>query len=472
MRTSARAIAALAALLSLSVPARGADPPAIAVDPARADPPFQGWGVSLAWWANVAGGYAEPARSRLMDELFDPKLGLGLNAVRYNIGGGENPDRHTLQFRAALPGYEPSPGRWDWSADANQRWVLAAAVRRGADRLQAFSNSPPWWMTRSGTVAGGVDGGENLRADSFESFADYLVAVARKFHDEWHITFDTLEPFNEPSSPWWRAGGWQEGCRFDRPAQDRLVRLVGERLRASGLTTKVAAADENSIDEALATFNGFSFEARSFTSTVATHGYNGSHRAALRKAAGADGKPIWMSEYGDDDPSGLTLASQIVADLRGLHPAGWIAWQAADPANGWGLFRSRLDTEADPRWTRNPKFDVLRNFANHVRPGDRLIEIADPHAIAAVDRRLDTLVIVAVNAGTGPADRTYDLVRFSMLGKQARTWRTSATERHATVSPIAVLNGWLSVTLAARSVTTFELSNTAFRGPQPAVNPD
>ena len=187
------------------------------VDPAVADPPFAGWGVSLCWWAKVAGGYPEPARTRIMDQVFDAKLGLGLNVVRYNIGGGENPAEHSLRFRTAVPGYEPSPGRWDWSADADQRWVLAAAIRRGADHVQAFSNSPPWWMTRTGSVTGGADGAENLKPDAFEPFADYLATVVAHFRQTWGVTFETIDPLNEPSSAWWHHGNWQEGCRFRPP---------------------------------------------------------------------------------------------------------------------------------------------------------------------------------------------------------------------------------------------------------------
>ena len=92
---------------------------------------------------------------RLMDLLFaaPDRGGLGLTVVRYNVGGGDDPAAaRKLPFRAAVPGYEPAPGRWDWSADANQRWVLAAAMRRGADHVQAFSNGPPYWMTLSGTT--------------------------------------------------------------------------------------------------------------------------------------------------------------------------------------------------------------------------------------------------------------------------------------------------------------------------------
>ena len=55
---------------------------------------------------------------------------LKLNIVRYNIGGGENPNiPDELGFQARIPGFEPSNGVWDWSADANQRWILQAGRR-------------------------------------------------------------------------------------------------------------------------------------------------------------------------------------------------------------------------------------------------------------------------------------------------------------------------------------------------------
>lgn len=39
-------------------------------------------------------------------------------------------------------------GEVDWEVDAGQRWVLLAARERGACIFEAFSNSPPYWMTR------------------------------------------------------------------------------------------------------------------------------------------------------------------------------------------------------------------------------------------------------------------------------------------------------------------------------------
>ena len=103
------------------------------IDPAISRGVWEGWGCSLAWWANLAGGFAN--RATYADLAFTQ---LKLNIVRYNIGGGENPNiANTLQFRARVPGFQPSPGVWNWAADANQRWMLKAAVARGANRVVA-----------------------------------------------------------------------------------------------------------------------------------------------------------------------------------------------------------------------------------------------------------------------------------------------------------------------------------------------
>lgn len=60
----------------------------IVIDPSRPLQRFEGFGTSLCWWANTVGQWANTTRfEQLMDLIFHPTLGLGLNQVRYNIGG-------------------------------------------------------------------------------------------------------------------------------------------------------------------------------------------------------------------------------------------------------------------------------------------------------------------------------------------------------------------------------------------------
>jgi hypothetical protein len=116
---------------------------------------WEGWGTSLAWFANVIGHH--PALTQhICQLLFDPSLGLGLNIVRYNIGGG-NVQEHVEQFRVGgcVPCHRSAPGApVDPAADAAQTAVLLAARSLGADTFEAFANSPPFYLTVSGNSRG------------------------------------------------------------------------------------------------------------------------------------------------------------------------------------------------------------------------------------------------------------------------------------------------------------------------------
>lgn len=93
----------------------------------------------------------------MLDLLFDPSKGLGLTIVRYNIGGGADLSFDTnLRPFGDIPGIKPRGpnAAYDWSADKQQRDVLFGARDRGANVFEAFSNSPPSWMSISGSVTG------------------------------------------------------------------------------------------------------------------------------------------------------------------------------------------------------------------------------------------------------------------------------------------------------------------------------
>ena len=86
---------------------------------------------------------------------------LGWNIVRYNIGGGENPARsNTMELRARVPGFQPEPGKWDWSADANQRWMLRAAVAAGTAVGAASRYGVSRFKRRRRGEAAGIGAGE------------------------------------------------------------------------------------------------------------------------------------------------------------------------------------------------------------------------------------------------------------------------------------------------------------------------
>ena len=87
------------------------------VQPQQAQQQFEGWGTSLCWWANVVGGFPDPLRDQLMDLVFSPKTGLGLEICRYNIGGSgwSNLDTKNFRYGADLPRHALHSQRWSYS---------------------------------------------------------------------------------------------------------------------------------------------------------------------------------------------------------------------------------------------------------------------------------------------------------------------------------------------------------------------
>src|SRR6266511_2792714 len=88
-------------------------PGAIVVSAPSSDPgAFQGWGTSLAWWANVVGGWS--SMGDIDEELFGlpdrrhPHR-LGLNVVRYDIGA--SPVVWCRDSTGADCAAAPEPGR-------------------------------------------------------------------------------------------------------------------------------------------------------------------------------------------------------------------------------------------------------------------------------------------------------------------------------------------------------------------------
>lgn len=409
---------------------------------------WDGWGTSLAWWAYVVGSEPDDVREDVMQRLFGY---LKLNIVRYNIGGGENPEHHHMQYRAQMPGFLGPDRKWDWTADAGQRWVLQRAKEMGADRFESFSNSPPYWMTISGCASGNRDGTDNLRPDMVDAFADYLVQVNEHFRSAWGIHFETLEPLNEPSGNWWKFGGRQEGCPVKLgPNQSRVLEALGRALAKAHSRTRIAASDESDIDTAVRAFDALSPKAKSLVWRVNTHHYGGSKQRELHDHVTAVSKRLWMSEEGDKDPTGLTMAERIVRDIREMKPSAWIYWQAIDQSgSNWGFVDMDLNGRK-PGGVVHKKLFAYANFSRFIPEGSTLISIDDASSIAATTKA--GTVIVTVNNGPERHVR-YDLVKIRRA-KSVRAFRTSPTEDLVELPLQPIARGTLETSLPANSITT------------------
>ena len=383
------------------------------VDPAaRESRPFEGFGTSLAWWANALGRLPIAESELVIRRFFSlSDGGLGLNVARFNAGGGEQPGLPmTMDSRAVMEGYRSAPDRpLDESADPGQRAVLRDAARIAAEEgrelvVEVFGNSPPWWATVSGSVTGASRAfgwpAPNLDPVFSRDYLRYLLDVADFIERDAHVSVASISPFNEPTSRWWRFGGRQEGCHFTAEGIDALLReTLAEsapdvRRHSESDPRLVAASEEWSLDQTLETWDALGATARRAIGRLNVHTYDGANRTAVRALATRAGIPLWVSEFGVGDESGGSLARALVRDVRELAPTAWVLWQAISP-DSWGL----LVSDAEGRPVRaTPALEVFARFTRALRPGMHLTGCDDPNAVAAAGEGSAAVVLVATTS--------------------------------------------------------------------------
>jgi galactan endo-1,6-beta-galactosidase len=402
--------------------------------------------------------------------------GLGLNFVRYNAGAcgtgsvnGQSMVINSIPASRQIQGYwlnptssNPSSSSWNWSVDANQRAMLLNAKARGANRFELFSNSPMWWMLQNYNPAGSASGSsDNLSSSYSQQFAIYLATIAKYAQDNWGITFTTVDAFNEPVSSWWKATNNQEGCHFGNSSQPAIISNLRTELDSRGLNSLViSAADDNSFDQTVGTWNSYSTTTRSQVGQINSHGYQklGGNQAGVYSAAVAAGKKLYNSEYGDSDASGMTMASVINYNLAVLHPTGWTYWQALD-SSGWGMIDANVG--GGTIGAVSSKYFVMAQYSRHIRPGMTIIDSGDANSVAAYDATAQKLVIVtsSVTAQT----ITYNLANYATVSGPITRWATvtGSGDKYVKHTDLSLSGKTFSATFAANSVQTFEIQNVS-----------
>ena len=432
---------------------------------------FDGWGVSLCWWAGQCGKWTDKKIDEIVTWMVSP-TGLNYSHFRYNIGGGDDPQNRNCTphhmgsgkgLRAEMEGFKDFSGdQYHWDRDAAQRKIMLKIKEKRPDAVfEAFSNSCPYYMTYSGCCSGNADGGkDNLKPEYYEEFAHYLVDVCKHYKDEYGIEFKTLEPFNESVTNFWYASGPQEGCHFDYQSQINFIRVLAPILQESGLNTVISAADETNVGLAVDGVKRYiSAGVDQLVGQWNTHTYSGSNvdRCRFSQLAHESGKPLWMSETGSGGSGiggNLSMAQRLIDDMRYIQPDAWIDWQYMEEANDqWCTIRGSF---ANQTYNKVKNYYVRQQCSRFIKRGYDIVASLCPQTLAAVNAARDTLVIVALNEGSA-ATHSIDLSLFGDLParNRIRAFRTSGSEDLASALSSVKLDG-NSITLAmpTQSITT------------------
>ncbi len=442
---------------------------------------FEAWGTSLAWWGNEVGGQSNAqGREDILDLFFDQNNGLGINFVRYNIGADQNPNIAQISRPgAAIQGYIPnepsnindsSTWQYDFSRDATQRLILNESIARGVTNVEAFSNSAPWWLTINQSSTGNSSG-NNLNTNNYDEFIDYQLTVADHFEENLGIQFNTITPFNEPGSGFWRGGTNQEGLIISQGSrQSSFIREYGAELASRNSVIGLVGPEETSTDQTADSLAQFGTVTRSFLSQVNTHTYSfngGSGQSDSERLFNeAEGLPIFATEYGTGQGA-VRLARQINSDIRYLDARGWTYWQALEDNNGsgWGLGISNFNG-TNPRFDIQDQYFAFKQFSSYIRPGSEIIELANQEEItAAYDPRTGKTVLIVTNADGDNDSQSYsfDLVDREVVG--TRLIRTTdenndaRTDAYASLGAAAVNGNNVSFDAVGNAITSVVISH-------------
>lgn len=409
---------------------------------------FDGWGTSICWWGHHLGeNLTDEQLDSVVKALYDEEEGLGLNIARYNIGGGDDPTHHhQREFDGRdMPGVLDKDGNWNLENDAGQLKALELTVKYGADILEAFSNSPPYFMTDSGCSSGNHNSGENnLPDENFDDFAEFLAEAVLRIQNEYGVKFDTLEPFNESDTNYWGYEGWQEGCHFDVEDHSKLILLVREALNKRGLTdVGVAAADETNVWRTGENIkNVYTKEAIDALSQVNTHSYSVGDYNHTRNAVLEAGKPLYMTEVDGDGSIGgeksgnmgpaLWFANKINEDIRGLEPNAWVMWQAAAMAYDgehkdsgyWNILSINKETS---EINKTKKYYAYKQFTKFIRPGDTLVKTDYSNIVSAINEEDGKVVFVITNTDSAKKVYDFNLENLGMQIESVQTYETTKT---------------------------------------------
>ena len=456
---------------------------------------FEGWGTSLCWWANRV-GFSEKLTKDSARLFFSKEEGLGLNIMRYNIGGGDDPDHnHIRRTDSEMPGWwkydEESKGFiFNSNTDKNQLAVLAEGYKASGDDayVEAFSNSPPYYMTVSGCSSGNRSPVvTNLKKSQVVPFAKYLAEVCDYIQNNLNIKIKSLAAMNEPFTNYWRAySEKQEGCHISPGKMQSSVLLeTAKALKERNLDDiTVTASDETNTKLQYKALKKLSDEALEVVGRISTHTYEKA-TPKVGELARKLGKNIWMSETDWSSISGenagemgpaLWLSEKIIEDMNTILPSAWVIWQiVAAYISRVPDSKGRLDMPGIPDLTKGfwgtafadidkeeiyltQKYYAFGQFSRYIRPGMNIVT-ADKNSLGAYDEKNSRIVLVCINTKAENEEVSVAFHTFERAMRKITPVRTSGSikdgEHWNELASFTAEGNEFTYTLKGNSVTTF-----------------
>ncbi|WP_348797264.1 glycoside hydrolase [Flavobacterium adhaerens] len=460
---------------------------------------MESFGASDAWQCNFIGkNWPSEKRNKIADLLFSKEVdsdgnpkGIGLSLWRFNLGAGssEQGDASDIGDEWRRTECFTSDGvTYDMTKQAGQVWFMKAAKQRGTEKLLAFANSAPVYLTQNGKAYASIKEFYNLKDGKMSELADFWVNSLSKLKSEHGLTIDYVSPFNEPQYEW--DGTGQEGSPATNANIYSLVSTLSPKLASSGIDAQIVVGEAGAYEPLYKTVSGkesrsnqidYFFGANSTKNiaglsnvkkTISAHSYwqawplsdlVSSRQSAATKIASAN-ISLWSSEYcvlespgtselpggsGNGRDLGMQLAlwtARIIStDIAVGGVTSWQWWTAISRGDYKdGLIHVDNGSSNGAGDANYCKYDgyiresktlwALGNFSFFIKPGMIRVQIPSVNNAAAVndvmvtaykDESSKKLVVVAVNVNTAAKAYKLNLAGGTLVDNKLTPYTTS-----------------------------------------------
>jgi hypothetical protein len=304
--------------------------------------------------------YPEKQRSEILDYLFKPHFGAGLQILKVEIGGDSNSTNGAEASHMRSPGDANYSRGYEW-------WLMEQAKRRNpAIRLYGLEWGAPGWFRGDMPNPDGFFSSDNIT---------YLTQWIRHAWTDHHLHIDYIGGWNEanPWTPYYHYADWYAQLK--------------NALRRQHLGTRIVAYDATGENWDIARDLDDSAALRSAVDVIGVHypcGDDGgpAFKCDRNDVALALGKPIWASEHGSQnwETGAAALARAINRDYIDGRMTAMINWSAV---GSW--YRTLPDwgdalMQADEPWSGHYEVDksiwVMAHTGQFTAPGWRYLDDA------------------------------------------------------------------------------------------------
>lgn len=463
---------------------------------------MESFGASDAWQCNnIGNNWPAEKKNAIADLLFSREVdsdgnpkGIGLSLWRFNLGAGSTEQGSasdiTDEWRRTEC-FTTDGVTYDMSKQAGQVWFMKAAKDRGVDKLLAFTNSAPVYLTQNGKAHASINTFYNLKDGKMPELADFWVNAIDKLSSVHNLTIDYISPFNEPQYEW--DGSGQEGSPASNANIYSFVNTLAPKLEDKGLTSQIVVGEAGAFEPLYKTVSGkenrsnqmdYFFAPNSTKNiaglsnvkkTISGHSYwqawplselISSRQLLANRANTIPGLSVWASEYSilespgaSEIPGGnghgrdlgiqtaLWVARIISTDISIGGVTSWQWWTAVsrgDYKDGLVYVDNGVTNGAGDEnyckydgYVRDSKtLWALGNFSFFIKPGMQRVQIpnfdnaaatTDVMVTAYKDEVAKKIVIVAVNISDNAKTYSLNLSGGTLTNNTLTPYITSAT---------------------------------------------